>query len=112
MNLVKERMKKFDRVEIKHVPRKQNTQTDILSKIASTKEKGGNKSVIQESLSRLSIEKPIASPEVNAIRDNSCWMTPIFNYLIKGELPADQKEANATKRRSFSYVVVEHKLYR
>ena len=105
-------MKKFDREKIKHIPCKQNTQADILLKLASTKKKGGNKSVIQESLSRLSIEKPTASPEVNAIGDSSCWMTKIFNYLTKGELPADQKEASATKRRACSYVVVEQKLYR
>ena len=92
-----DRMKKFDWAEIKHIPCEQNTRADILSKLVSIKKKGGNKSVIQESLSHLSIEKPTTSPEVNAIGDNSCWMTPVFNYLTKGELPADQKEANPTK---------------
>ena len=37
LNLVKEHMKKFDRAEITHVPREQNTRADILSKLASKK---------------------------------------------------------------------------
>ena len=90
-------MKKFDRAEITHVPREQNTRADILSKLASTKKKGKNKSVIQESLSRPSIERSMTLLAVNAIGDNSCWMTPVFNFLTKGELPLDQREASATK---------------
>ena len=105
-------MNRFDRTEIKHVPRKQNTRAYILSKLESTKKKGGNKSVIQEYLSLPSIEKYTAPPKVNAIGDNSCWMSPVFNFLTKGELSVDQKEATTTKRRACSYVALEHKLYR
>ena len=97
MDLVKGYMKKFDRIEISHVLRKQNTRVDILPKLASTRKKGGNKSVIQESLSRPSIEKTSIPLEVNAIGDSSCWMTPVFNFLTKGELPPDRTEAAATK---------------
>ena len=111
LNLVRERMKKFDRAQIKHVPHKQNTRADILSKLTSTKKKGGNKSVIQEYLSPPSIKKPTIPLEVNVIEDNSCWMTPVFNFMTKGELPVDQKEAAITKQRACSYVVLEHKRY-
>ena len=97
LNLVREHMKKFDRAEITHVPREQNTHADILLKLASTKKKGRNKSIIQESLSHPSIEKSMTLPEVNAIGDNSCWMTPVFNFLTNGELPLDRREAAATK---------------
>ena len=57
LNLVREHMKKFDRAETTHMPYKQNMRVDILSKLASTEKKGGNKFVIQESLSRPSIER-------------------------------------------------------
>ena len=90
-------MKKFDRAEISHVPREQNTRADILSKLASTKKKGGNKYVIQESMSQPSIEKYVTLPEINSIGDNSCWMTPIFNFLTKGDLPLDRREAAVRK---------------
>ncbi|GAU44282.1 hypothetical protein TSUD_371820 [Trifolium subterraneum] len=42
--LVKERITKFDSAEIQHVPREHNKRADILSKLASTKRKNGNKS--------------------------------------------------------------------
>ena len=112
LDLVKGYMKKFDRAEIAHVLREQYTRADILSKLASTRKKGGNKSVIQESISRPSIEKTSTQLEVNSIGDSLCWMTPVFNSLTKGELPPDRTEATATKRRACSYVVLEHKLYR
>ncbi|KAI5389389.1 hypothetical protein KIW84_074874 [Lathyrus oleraceus] len=85
---------------------------DVLSKLASTRKKGGNKSVIQEILPRPSINKLPPPLEVNAIGDAHCWMTPIYNYLTRDELPADPKEATTVKRRACSYVLLEGKLYR
>ena len=49
--------------------------------------------------------------DVHAIGDVDCWMTPVFNYLTKGELSADKKEVAATKRWACSYVVLEQCLY-
>ncbi|GAU18799.1 hypothetical protein TSUD_80880 [Trifolium subterraneum] len=91
--LVKERITKFDSAEIQHVPREHNKRADILSKLASTKRKNGNKSVIQEILSHPSIQKPTRVPDINAIGDANCWMTPVYNYLAHGTLPNDEKEA-------------------
>ncbi|GAU33272.1 hypothetical protein TSUD_279460 [Trifolium subterraneum] len=91
--LVKERITKFDSAEIQHVPREHNKWADILSKLASTKRKNGNKSVIQEILSQPSIQKPARVPDINAIGDTNCWMTPLYNYLAHGTLPNDEKEA-------------------
>ena len=105
-------MKNFAHTEIKHVPHKQNTRADVLSKLVSTRKKGGNKSSIQKSLSHPSIENPTALLDVNIIRDNTYWITLVFNHLTKEELPSDQKEASATKRRACSYNLVEQKLYR
>ncbi|XP_057425769.1 uncharacterized protein LOC130719147 [Lotus japonicus] len=39
-------MKQVPKVQINHVPREENTMADILSKLASTKKPGNNKSVI------------------------------------------------------------------
>ena len=44
--LVQEINKKFNSVDVHHVPREHNTRAYILSKLVSTKKKGGNKSVI------------------------------------------------------------------
>ena len=48
-------------------------------------------------LSRPSIERTSTQVEVHAIGDTSCWMTPVYNFLTKGELPSDQTEVTTTK---------------
>ncbi|XP_050889380.1 uncharacterized protein LOC127094613 [Lathyrus oleraceus] len=112
LSLVKEKLDRFEKWEVQHIPREHNTRADVLSKLASTRKKGGNKSVIQEILPRPSIDKLPPPLEVNAIGDAHCWMTPIYNYLTRDELPADPKEAAIVKRRACSYVLLEGKLYR
>ncbi|GAU46452.1 hypothetical protein TSUD_402190 [Trifolium subterraneum] len=110
--LVKERITKFDSAEIQHVPREHNKRADILSKLASTKRKNGNKSVIQEILFHPSIQKPTMFLDINAIGDANCWMTPVYNYLAHETLPNDEKEAATVKRRACSYTLLDNKLYR
>ncbi|KAI5436890.1 hypothetical protein KIW84_023130 [Lathyrus oleraceus] len=63
-------------------------------------------------ISEAHIDKLPPPLEVNAIGDAHCWMTPIYNYLTRDELPADPKEATTVKRRACSYVLLEGKLYR
>ncbi|KAI5445902.1 hypothetical protein KIW84_013942 [Lathyrus oleraceus] len=63
-------------------------------------------------ISEAHIDKLPPPLEVNAIGDTHCWMTPIYNYLTRDELPADPKEATTVKRRACSYVLLEGKLYR
>ncbi|KAI5441908.1 hypothetical protein KIW84_011101 [Lathyrus oleraceus] len=63
-------------------------------------------------ISEAHIDKLPPPLEVNAIGDARCWMTPIYNYLTRDELPADPKEATTVKRRACSYVLLEGKLYR
>ncbi|CAJ2659887.1 unnamed protein product [Trifolium pratense] len=110
--LVKEKITKFESVEVQHVPREHNKRADILSKLASTKKKGGNKSVIQEVLPRPSIEKASNVLDINVIGDQNCWMTPVYNFLANGTLPDNQKEAAIIRRRACAYVILDGKLYR
>ncbi|XP_058757131.1 uncharacterized protein LOC131630360 [Vicia villosa] len=112
LTLVKDKMKRFAKAEVEHIPREHNSRADVLSKLASTRKKGGNKSVIQEILPRPSIDKDAQPLPVLAIGDDHCWMTPVYNFLTKDELPTDAKEASAIKRRVCSYTIVENKLYR
>jgi hypothetical protein len=112
MNSVKNRIAKFDFAEVRHVPRGDNTRADILSKLASTKKNGRNKPVIQEILSRPSIEKSPAVLDINTIGENNCWMTPVYNFLANETLPSDQKEAAVIRRRACAYVLLDGILYR
>ncbi|XP_058725909.1 uncharacterized protein LOC131597216 [Vicia villosa] len=109
--LIRERLTRFSSAKVKHIPREHNSWADVLSKLASTRKKGGNKSVIQEILPKPSTESPSVLTLVNAIGDASCWMTPVYNYLTSDLLPADPKEASVIGRRAYSYVLVENRLY-
>ncbi|CAJ2653385.1 unnamed protein product [Trifolium pratense] len=112
LNLIKEKLTKFRQTEIKHVPREHNARADILSKLASTKKKkGGNQSLIQETLSKPSIVKPTEVFLICEIDANS-WMTPVFEFLNTGNLPIDKKEAAKVKRRACAYVILNGKMYR
>lgn len=112
MALFKEKMKKCIHAEVKHVLREHNIWADVLSNLASMRKKGRNKFVIQETLPSLSIKKSTALLDINAIGDNDYWMTLVYNFLTTEELPSDQREANATKHRPCSYVLLEIKLHR
>ncbi|CAJ2676632.1 unnamed protein product [Trifolium pratense] len=112
LNLIKEKLTKFRQTEVKHVPREHNARADILSKLASTKKKkGGNQSLIQETLSKPSIVKPTEVFLICEIDANS-WMTPVFEFLNTGNLPIDKKEAAKVKRRACAYVILNGKMYR
>lgn len=82
VQLVLEKMKEFESVEVNHVPREQNTRADILSKLASTRTANGNKTVIQEILNEPSISKTEAPfQEVNSIIGVEDWRGPISRYI-------------------------------
>ena len=113
VQLVLEKMKEFETVEVTHVPREQNTRADILSKLASTRTANGNKIVIQEVLTEPSIRKQKdQTHEVNAITEIEDWRGPITRYITSGELPSDPNERMKLKRRAFSFTLVEGTLYK
>ena len=72
------------------MPRTENVRADILSKLASIKTGGNNKSLIHETLKTPSIVEPVS---VVAIEENSSWMAPIMQYLLNGVLPSDSVSA-------------------
>ncbi|XP_058784353.1 uncharacterized protein LOC131659137 [Vicia villosa] len=95
--MVKEKIKNFAQAKVEHVPREHNTRADILSKLASTRKKESNKSVIQETLPRPSVQAAAHPPTIHTIGEAHCWMTPVYNFLTKNELPSNQKEVAIVK---------------
>ncbi|GKB01377.1 reverse transcriptase domain-containing protein [Tanacetum coccineum] len=59
-------------------------------------------------------EKSINKVEVLAVveEEGDTWMTPIYNYLAKEELPADKKKGRAIRRKSGRYAVINEVLYK
>ncbi|GAU47361.1 hypothetical protein TSUD_403640 [Trifolium subterraneum] len=123
LNLIKSKLTKFKETEVKHVPREHNARADVLSKLASTRrKKAGNQSLIQEILTKPSIEKteiltkPSIEKTVEVMHicaiDEQSWMAPVYNFLKSNTLPADAKEATKIRKRACSYVLLDDKLYR
>ena len=95
---VRELLKKFVLVQIKHIPRTENSRVDTLAKLATAS---------QEDLSRLTPVKHLAGPsidlndvEVSSVKSEPSWMDPIWDYLIEELLPNDPKKASKLRTRS------------
>ena len=91
LDKTKEQLGQLGEYKICHIPREQNARADALSKLASTKPGGNNRSLIQETL-----QNPSTSEEkkVLSISDqDQGWMTPIINYLKSETLPTEKKDA-------------------
>ncbi|GAU10605.1 hypothetical protein TSUD_419660, partial [Trifolium subterraneum] len=112
LNLIRTKLAKFKETEVKHVPREHNARADVLSKLASTRrKKAGNQSLIQETLTKPSIEKTAEVMHICAV-DEQSWMSPVYNFLKSNALPVDAKEAAKIRKRACSYVLLDDKLYR
>src|SRR6266487_3749988 len=112
LNLIRAKLAKFKETEVKHVPREHNARADVLSKLASTRrKKAGNQSLIQETLTKPSIEKTAEVMHICAV-DEQSWMSPVYNFLKSNTLPVDAKEATKIRKRACSYVLLDDKLYR
>lgn len=61
---VKEIMIKFEKITVKHIPREQNMRVDVLLNIASMRDKGGNKFIIQEFIHFPSISESVMTTEL------------------------------------------------
>ncbi|GKA77232.1 reverse transcriptase domain-containing protein [Tanacetum coccineum] len=81
----------FDRFTIRQVPRGDNKKADALSKIASTSFAHLSKQVLVEILKYKSISEMEISTVIE--EQDPTWMTPIIEFISKGTLPHEQKDA-------------------
>ena len=107
---VRDLLKKFVLVQVRHIPREENSRADALAKLATTS---------QEDLSRLTPIKYLAKPsidlcgeEVAPIESKPSWMEPIWDYLIDERLPNDPKEASKIRTRSARFTNHKGNLYK
>ena len=103
-------LKKFELVQVRHIPRAENSRADALAKLATTS---------QEDLSRLTPVEYLAEPsidlygkEVAPIESEPRWMEPIWDYIIDGRLPDDPKEASKIRTRSARFTNHKGSLYK
>ena len=107
---VRELLKKFVLVQVRHIPRAENSTADTLAKLATAS---------QEDLSRLTPVEHLAEPsidltdvEVSLVTSEPSWMDPIWDYLIGGLLPSDPKEAAKLRTRPARFTIHKGHLYK
>ena len=100
---VREFLKKFILVQVKHVPRAENSRADALAKLASTSQEDLGRLIPVEHLPKPSVN--IDNGEVSPMMSESSWMDPIWDYLVEGTLPSDPKEASKLRARSTRFTI-------
>ena len=107
---VRDLLKKFVLVQVRHIPRAENSQAYTLENLATTS---------QEDLSRLRPVEHLAEPsidlngvEVFPVTSEPSWMDPIWDYLIEGLLPNDPKEALKLRTRLARFTIHKGSLYK
>ncbi|GJT81071.1 reverse transcriptase domain-containing protein [Tanacetum coccineum] len=100
----------FDRFTIRQVPRGDNKKADALSKIASTSFAHLSKQVLVEILKNKSISEMEISTVIE--EQDPTWMTPIVEFISKGTLPHEQKDARRIRRTAQRFELQNGVLYR
>nr|XP_025635638.1 uncharacterized protein LOC112729691 [Arachis hypogaea] len=108
-----EHLRRFAETEVNHITRDLNSREDALSKLASTKPGGNNRSLIQETLHGPSVAKTEAKQDVLEISGLDLgWMNALIEYLKFDILPQKEKEAKKIRRKAQNYTLVKNILYK
>ena len=107
---VRELLKKFARVQIRHILRAENLRADALAKLATASQEDLIKLTLVEHLLEPSVD--LNNEEISLIMSESSWMDPIWDYLIEGLLPNDSKEASKLRSRSARFTIHRGTLYK
>ena len=107
---VRELLKKFVWVQVKYVPRVENSQVNALAELATTSQEDLDRRIPIEQLPEPSIN--INSEEIFLVMIVPSWIDPIWDYLLNGTLPSDQNEASKLIARSASFTLLWGTLYK
>ena len=107
---VRELLKNFTWVQVRHVPRAGNTRADALAKVATTPQEDLDRLIPVEHLPEPSVN--IDGEEVSPVMSEPSWMDPIWDYLVDGTLPIDPKEASNLRTRSTRFTIHRGTLYK
>ena len=107
---VRDLLKKFVLVQVKHVLRAENSRADALAKLATASQEDLGRSTPVEYLAEPSIDP--YSMVVALVESMPSWMDLIWNYIIDGSLPDDPKEAAKIRARSARFTNHKGSLYK
>ena len=103
-------LKKFLRVQVKHVPRAENSRVVALAKLATASQEDLGILIPVEHLPEPSVS--IDNGEVSPVMFEPSWMDPIWDYLVDSTLPSDPKEASKLRARSAKFTIHRGTLYK
>ena len=98
----------FTKFKLWHIVRENNERANLLSKLTDTKKKDEYKTINQEEILELSLNKVVVS--VTPV--NQEWITEIWNFLEKGSLLEKLVAVKSLKRNASYYVIERENLYR
>ena len=107
---VRDLLKKFVLVQVKHVPRTENSRVDAFAKLATASQEGLSRSTPVEYLVEPSID--LCNVVVAPVESVQSWMDPIWDYIIDRSLPDDPKEAIKIRARSARFTNHKGSLYK
>ena len=100
---VQELLKKFIRVQVKHVLRAENSQADASAKMVAASQEDLGRLILVEHLPEPSVS--IDNGEVSPLMSEPSLMDNIWDYLVEGTLPRDPKEASKLRARLARFTV-------
>lgn len=110
--LATEKLTNFKEYEIAHVPYKENTHADVLSRLASTRSPAINYSFVQKTKKMQSI-RPVGKAIMNIYEPTSLsWITLIKKYIEHENLPPDPSKATLVKKGASEYTIVQGTMYK
>ena len=107
---VRDLLKKFVLVQVKHLPRAENSRADALAKLATALQEDLGRSTPVEYLAEPSIDP--YSMVVTPVGSVPSWMDPIWDYINEEGLPDDSKEAAKIRARSSKFTNHKGSLYK
>ena len=107
---VQDLLKKFVLVQVRHIPRAENSRVDALAKLVTTSQEDLNRSTPVEYLVEPYID--LCDLEVTQIGSEPSWMDPIWDYITDERLPDDPKEAAKIRTSSSRFTNHKGSLYK
>ena len=107
---VRDLLKKIVLVQVKHVPRAENSRADALAKLATTSQEVLGRSTPVEYMAEPSIDP--YNMVIAPVESVPSWMDPIWDYIIDGSLPDDSNKAAKIRARSARFTNHKGSLYK
>ena len=107
---VRDLLKKFVLVQVRHIPKAENSRANALAKLETASEEDLSRSTPVEYLVEPSID--LCDVKVAQVGSEPSWMESIWDYIIDRRLPDDPKEAAKIRTRSARFTNHKGSLYK